>query len=67
MNGKCKKYLDTPEAAAFLGLSPGTLMVWRSTKRYEIPYYKIGGLVRYEEQDLINWVESRKINGKKKP
>jgi len=47
------------EAADFLGLEPGTLSVWRSTKRYPLPFCKIGRLVKYRESDLLTFVESR--------
>lgn len=46
--------LLTPEQAAeFLQISPATLAVWRCTKRYNLPYYKMGdSLVRYKLEDL---------------
>jgi hypothetical protein len=44
-------------------VAPGTLVVWRSTKRVELPYYKIGGSVRYDIDDLIAFLESRKVSG----
>lgn len=53
------KLLDDPAAAEFLGINPQTLAVWRSTKRYPIPYIKVGRSVRYRESDLIEWLESR--------
>lgn len=52
--------LDTHQAAEFLGISPTTLITWRSTQRYDIPYIKLGGLVRYEEADLLAFIEARK-------
>ena len=53
--------LSTPEAAKFLGVSPGTLSIWRCTKRYDLPYIKLGHLVKYDITDLENFVESRKV------
>lgn len=44
--------LSADEAAAVLGVTPGTLSVWRSTKRVKIPYYKIGKSVKYKPEDL---------------
>lgn len=39
----------TPEEAAeFLGVTVGTLQVWRTTKRYPLPYLKIGRKVMYD-------------------
>ena len=55
--------LDDEEAARFLDVSPTTLRTWRCRKRYLIPYLKIGGKVRYDLDDLIGWLASRKVNG----
>jgi excisionase family DNA binding protein len=55
------KLLNNDEAAEFLGITPATLRVWRATKRYEIPFFKIGSLVRYDADDLTRWMESRKV------
>ena len=38
--------LDDHAAAALLDVSPGTLSVWRSTGRYNLPFLKIGRKVR---------------------
>ena len=51
--------LDEKAAAQFLDNSPGTLSVWRSTGRYNLPFIKIGRNVRYRRADLIAWLEKR--------
>lgn len=51
--------LDDGQAAAVLGLKKGTLSIWRSTGRYDLPYLKIGRLVRYRAGDLAAWLEKR--------
>jgi hypothetical protein len=51
--------LDEKAAADFLDLKPGTLSVWRSTGRYQIPFVKVGHRVRYRRADLVAWLESR--------
>jgi excisionase family DNA binding protein len=51
--------LDDIAAAALLDVSPGTLSVWRSTGRYNLPYLKIGRKVRYRRADLEAWLERR--------
>jgi excisionase family DNA binding protein len=53
------KLLTTDEAAEFLGVSPGTLAVWRCLARYRLPYHLIGRNVRYLESDLIAWIKAR--------
>ena len=52
--------LMTPEEVAeYLGLEVETLNVWRCTKRYNLPYTKIGRLVRYRADDVEAFVTSR--------
>lgn len=51
--------LDENSAAALLDVSPGTLSVWRSTGRYNLPFLKIGRNVRYRPCDLQAWLDSR--------
>jgi predicted site-specific integrase-resolvase len=51
--------LDDQAAAAMLDVSPGTLSVWRSTGRYNLPFLKIGRKVRYRREDLIAWMQAR--------
>lgn len=53
--------LESLEAAEYLGVSPGTLEVWRSTKRYYLPYIKVGRLVKYRLSDLDDFLESRTV------
>ncbi len=50
-----------PAAATYIGVTPGTLEVWASTKRYDIPYIKIGKLVYYRRSDLDEWIRSRTV------
>jgi len=51
--------LDDKAAAAMLDVSPGTLSVWRSTGRYNLPFLKIGRKVRYRRADLDAWMAKR--------
>jgi excisionase family DNA binding protein len=51
--------LDARQAAEVLNVSEGTLAIWRSTKRYALPYVKVGRKVRYRRADLIAWLEKR--------
>lgn len=55
---------NRPEAAIYLGVTVGTLAVWASSKRYELPYVKIGRLVKYRKSDLDAFISSRIINCK---
>ena len=52
--------LLTPlEASGYLGVSSGTLANWRSLKRYDLPFIKVGkrGYVRYRKSDIDEFLE----------
>ena len=51
--------LDERAAAELIDVAPGTLSVWRSTGRYNLPFIKIGRKVRYRRSDLLAWMEAR--------
>jgi len=48
-----------PQAASFLGVAVQTLAVWRSYRRHNLPYVKVGNLVRYRKSDLEKWLAER--------
>lgn len=48
-------------AAEYLGAEVNTLRNWRCTKRYALPFVKIGRLVFYRKPDLDKWIESRVV------
>lgn len=50
---------DDKAAAEILDVTPGTLSVWRSTGRYNLPFVKVGRKVRYRKSDLLAWLEKR--------
>ncbi len=49
--------LSRVEAAAYLGVSAQTLAVWASTKKYRLPFIKVGRLVKYKLDDLNDFLE----------
>lgn len=51
--------LTTLEAAAYIGVTQATLNAWRCVGRYNIPFLKVGRLVKYRRRDLEAWLESR--------
>jgi excisionase family DNA binding protein len=56
-----KKLLTQSEAAQRLGIGAGTLTVWRSTRRYGLPYVKVGRAVRYESEAVEAFIRARTI------
>ncbi len=52
--------LITPDKVSeILGISKGTLAVWRSIGRYNLPYVKIGSRVMYRLTDIQAFIEER--------
>lgn len=51
--------LDDIQAAEALGISPGTLSVWRSVGRYNLKFTKIGRRVKYRVGDLREFIAKR--------
>ena len=51
--------VNDKQAAKILGIAPATLAVWRCTKRYALPYVKVGRLIRYKQSDVEAFIESR--------
>jgi hypothetical protein len=55
--------LTSEEAANVLGLKNAhTLSVWRTTKRYPLPYIKVGRMVRYRIDDLKTFLQQRTLS-----
>ncbi len=52
------KLLKNAAAAYYIGVTPGTLNVWRS-KGVSPRFIKVGALVRYAEADLDAWLAER--------
>jgi excisionase family DNA binding protein len=57
------KLLTTEQAAAYLGgvVSVNTLINWRCTKRYDLPFVKLGRRVAYRKTDLDEFLASRTV------
>lgn len=53
--------LSRAEAARYLGIKPQTLAVWASTRRYALPYLKIGRSVRYRIADLDEFIRTHVV------
>lgn len=51
--------VDDKQAAVALGMKASTLAVWRSTGRYNLPFLKVGRLVRYRVSDLAEFLARR--------
>lgn len=56
------KLLDVKQLSGLLSIKPGTIRYYVSIGF--IPHYKIRGLVRFSEKDVIEWLEKRKRGGR---
>ena len=51
-NQESEPLLSPTAVAELLGVKPQTLAAWRCTKRYEIPFVKLGRQIRYRRADV---------------
>ena len=56
-----RRLLSPDEVAEILGVKPETLNHWRCTKRYPLPYVKVGRLTMYRPEDVTKFIESRTV------
>ncbi len=54
--------LSREEAATYLGVSPSTLANWACTKKFKIPYFRVGRSVRYRINDLDTFVLNGQVD-----
>ena len=55
------KLLTEAEAADYLSVEPQTLCAWRCTRRYNLPFIKVGRLVRYRPEDVEAFLNERTV------
>ena len=55
------QFVDTDGASKILGVTEGTLVVWRSQRRYSLAYVKIGrkGLLHHARFALVHRIAAR--------
>ena len=61
LRAKRDERLSHLQAAEFLGIKPHTLACWRSSKRHEIPFAKIGSKIFYRVSDLEAFIDRRTV------
>lgn len=52
-----RSLLEPGEVAEILGVAPQTLASWRATKRYDLPFVKIGRLCKYRPEDVEAFID----------
>ena len=53
------EFLNVKDAAQFLGVSVDTIYSW--TFKRVIPHYKLGKLVKFKRSELIQYMESNRV------
>jgi Helix-turn-helix domain len=53
--------LDTGPAAEYFGIRGHTLEVWRTSRRYGLPFVKVGRRVKYRRTDLDHFLDARTV------
>ena len=53
------KLLTPDQTAEILGVSSGTLSIWRTTGRWDLPFVKVGSRVMYHPNDIQAFIERR--------
>lgn len=51
-----KEFLSINELSEYIGIKPKTLYSW--VAKGVIPHYRILGLIRFERQEIDNWLKS---------
>lgn len=54
--------LNNDQAAAYIGVTPRTLEVWRCTKRHQITFIKVGRLVKYRKSALDAFLNQQTVD-----
>jgi excisionase family DNA binding protein len=55
-----KQFLSVSELSTFLNISKIT--VYRLVETRKIVFYKIGGSIRFNKKDVLDYLEASKIN-----
>ncbi len=54
--------LDPEETAELLGVTTGTLSVWRCTRRYPLDYVRVGRSIKYPADSVRKFITSRTVS-----
>ncbi|MCX5687368.1 MAG: excisionase family DNA-binding protein [Candidatus Omnitrophica bacterium] len=54
-----KRYIDIKEASGYLGIQVSTIYSW--THQKQIPYIKMGRLLKFDLLDLDKWVLTKRV------
>ena len=56
------RLMNVDEAAALLGMKPGTLYSWASKRK--VPFRKVGAATRFHRGELLEWTRAQAETGR---
>ncbi len=54
-----RRFFSVNEIAEYLGVEASTIYAWVHTR--QIPFYKIGRLVKFKQDQIDRWMEGLKV------
>jgi excisionase family DNA binding protein len=54
-----KRYIGIKELAEYIDVKVNTLYSWVNMK--QIPYYKVGRLVKFDKDEIDKWMEKKRV------
>jgi hypothetical protein len=65
VKGNGGRLVGARAAAEILGFTPKVISVMCSSKKFCVPFYKIGGRFRFDLADLEAYIRKARVEGKK--
>lgn len=59
-----EKFIDINQLSEILSVKPATIYGWVHEER--VPSYKVVGLVRFKEKEVLEWLEKKHCKGRAK-
>lgn len=56
-----REIMSRKEAAAYLGVAESTMANWVTSRKFHIPYFRVGRKVKYFRRDLDAFIESGRV------
>lgn len=56
-----QQLLTEAETAAYLQVKPETLATWRCTRRYPLPFVRVGRAIRHRLRDVESFLTARTV------
>lgn len=56
-----ERKLTESQAAIVCGIEPQTLAAWRCTRRYDLPFIRVGRAIRYRAGDVSEWLKKNTV------